>query len=719
MHAGDNSILKTIESSGRTINEITEQLPLGIYFVKENGDFLFANNYCRSLFNISNNELLNTNIGDYYYHSDDRKKYTDLLLKDLSEDYFHIQILPLKINGNNKFYKDIAKPIFDTEDNLLGFFGYIIDVTDEYRQRLLVENLPAGIYCLNESNEIKKVNQAMLDILGYSTEDQLLGKKISDLYVDMKEYNHFDESIKKEGSVKNAIIRLIKANGEILFAVTNSFGLFDPNDNYLGREGTIIDVSSNERYIELLHHIPLGYYHIRIEDDVNKVIDCNSHFIELFELGTKEDAKDLDVARLFQDKKELTNLNKMLNDQKGLPLLGHHIRAKSIENSQLSVEVNIQPISDIHGAIKERIGIIRDISDEVALHVLRQDIGQLLHTYSSTLNMIKLSLKPIIFTFRPDPFKLDEQLNIHDIEEQLDKIIGRVIREIEELVSNITHKYRGPVPAFKGYSEMLRFKKVLKNYKQQFIYPELFYANIRHLTQQLLRSLPSAEKSNIYNLPEVILECRNLERISNLIAIHNISDAITEIEYPINAMREYISLGIKSMEEEIVVDIQDLLSQSRLNLAEYATFKKVTIDEDVYSGINTIKCVKRDMIRVFMNILHNAIKYSWDRKNGKRWVQIKIKQIEDKLVLEFENYGVPIPKDEIINGSIYELGFRGRESGDRGRPGTGVGLADVKRTLEKFKGKIKIESIPTDTITRYGDVPYITTVKVSLPIWSN
>jgi signal transduction histidine kinase len=83
----------------------------------------------------------------------------------------------------------------------------------------------------------------------------------------------------------------------------------------------------------------------------------------------------------------------------------------------------------------------------------------------------------------------------------------------------------------------------------------------------------------------------------------------------------------------------------------------------------------------------------------------------------FENFGVPISKDEIENGSIFQFGYRGMSSSDRGRMGSGIGLYDARSTAIRYGGNISIESHPVHPGTPEEDytVPHLTKVIFSLP----
>ncbi|MCL5037435.1 MAG: sensor histidine kinase [Chloroflexi bacterium] len=129
---------------------------------------------------------------------------------------------------------------------------------------------------------------------------------------------------------------------------------------------------------------------------------------------------------------------------------------------------------------------------------------------------------------------------------------------------------------------------------------------------------------------------------------------------------------------------------------------------------------KRDVVRAISNLIHNAIKYSWNRDSDeKRWVTIRSKIVDKEVWIEFENFGVPITKEEIDHEIIFEIGVRGRLSHDRGRTGTGVGLSDARRIARRHGGDVVISSRPVSPGGREDDYlknPFITTAILKLPL---
>ena len=118
--------------------------------------------------------------------------------------------------------------------------------------------------------------------------------------------------------------------------------------------------------------------------------------------------------------------------------------------------------------------------------------------------------------------------------------------------------------------------------------------------------------------------------------------------------------------------------------------------------------------RAFMNIIHNAVKYSYEGSlNNKRYIEIIGKYYPDQFSIEVINYGIGITKGEIESGDIFKEGYRGDLSVDRNRTGSGLGLFEVKKIIDRHNGQIDIRSDPK-TDNEFG--PYKTTVKVFLPL---
>ena len=132
-------------------------------------------------------------------------------------------------------------------------------------------------------------------------------------------------------------------------------------------------------------------------------------------------------------------------------------------------------------------------------------------------------------------------------------------------------------------------------------------------------------------------------------------------------------------------------------LESIAEKKNLLFQVDFNNGFKVIDAVPNQIDIVFRCLLENAAKYSFNGKsNDKRTINIRFKdtRLDDVKALQvsIQNYGCLISQEEIEQRRIFELGYRGDFSGDKGRQGTGSGLYLVDRIVEAHYGEIYLES---------------------------
>jgi two-component system, OmpR family, phosphate regulon sensor histidine kinase PhoR len=125
----------------------------------------------------------------------------------------------------------------------------------------------------------------------------------------------------------------------------------------------------------------------------------------------------------------------------------------------------------------------------------------------------------------------------------------------------------------------------------------------------------------------------------------------------------------------IILDVID-------NLYDLLTSKNIEIN--LTGDDYLIKADKRDIYKLFRNLIENAIKYN--KENG--LISINISKHINKTKIEIKDTGKGIPYTEIDR--IFERFYRINET--RKTPGTGLGLAIVKHIVNKYSGTIQVES---------------------------
>ncbi|MCS7458787.1 ATP-binding protein [Paenibacillus doosanensis] len=98
------------------------------------------------------------------------------------------------------------------------------------------------------------------------------------------------------------------------------------------------------------------------------------------------------------------------------------------------------------------------------------------------------------------------------------------------------------------------------------------------------------------------------------------------------------------------------------------------------------------LMRVFENLIANAIKYGQD---GKR-IDIELRRAQDRAVVRIINYGPPIPAVDLPH--IFERFYRVEKSRSDETGGTGLGLAIAKSIVDMHNGTMDVASSEERTV---------------------
>ena len=140
------------------------------------------------------------------------------------------------------------------------------------------------------------------------------------------------------------------------------------------------------------------------------------------------------------------------------------------------------------------------------------------------------------------------------------------------------------------------------------------------------------------------------------------------------------------------IDMMNLLHRCKDLFNRFAQKHRVKIFiEDPYRRIGhfnpLVEAEYDPLLRVFKNLFHNGIKYSL---GSQRYLRISVDGFVDSLRVTIGNFGYGIKESECLK--IYEEGYRGELVRDLHRTGSGIGLSEVKRILDRHKATINVTS---------------------------
>lgn len=226
--------------------------------------------------------------------------------------------------------------------------------------------------------------------------------------------------------------------------------------------------------------------------------------------------------------------------------------------------------------------------------------------------------------------------------------LNNYIQYQKQFVSNVSHELKTPLAAIQGFSQYL-YEEEKEDEELNKIYFHLYHESERltKLIDELL-ILSKFDKA----APELKTERTLLSELMNIVLI-------------------------------------DLKAKAELN----GISVKTSYQNEIYVEVNKIL-----MLHAIGNVLDNAIKYSLE--GGVITVEILLDQ--NKAVLKIIDEGIGIQKDELL--LVQERFYRGGNSNIA--KGSGLGLSLCREIVEKFDGKVILES----------EVGVGTTVLVLLPL---
>jgi PAS domain S-box-containing protein len=152
-----------------------------------------------------------------------------------------------------------ASVVKDEKKNIIGREGTFRDITENYKIRKILEDMPTMAYQVkneNGKNRISYCNKAFAKKFGYSRPEEVIGIEVRKLYADKSDVNHFERALRdadeKDESLLDYRLRVKKKTGERFLVEIDSQLLKDHIGNIFGRQGTLRDATIKVQLEEIL-----------------------------------------------------------------------------------------------------------------------------------------------------------------------------------------------------------------------------------------------------------------------------------------------------------------------------------------------------------------------------------------------------------------------------------------------------------------------------------
>jgi signal transduction histidine kinase len=402
-----------------------------------------------------------------------------------------------------------------------------------------------------------------------------------------------------------------------------------------------------------------------------------------------------------------------------------------VNTRELFVEDYCRIMENDKGHVIGFVGCVSDITKDIEtkrrerelrerVEELTFDIGRILHANNTTLVMMNETLKSTAKVLEPNPFGSLSVPLTEEVERVLDEHSRHLVSALTRFLQTGSPERRAKALSDEQWKMLSEKAELLEHYKENIAVEELRAPTLGDVAYDVIQichaiSQGILPRESIRDLQQSAFQ---LERVATLYDALKTRDAVFQMEYTLQSLREYVTSDVRTTGRKSKHTVKHLIDQAVRRLTGFSQSSRVNIDvRDVPNA--ELQVDEREIIRALGNLLHNAIKYSWRRDKTKpSWVSIRA-FIKDYIVhIEFENWGVGISHDE--QELVFQLGYRGQLSTERGRLGTGIGLTDARRVARSHGGDVVIESKPTKIVSEhdpeYFNQPFLTKVTLTLPL---
>ena len=209
-----------------------------------------------------------------------------------------------------------------------------------------------------------------------------------------------------------------------------------------------------------------------------------------------------------------------------------------------------------------------------------------------------------------------------------------------DFVDNVTHELRTPLALIRMYAETLEMDRVSSEKKQMHYYKMI-----------------SSESERLTHI------------VNNMLDFSRIESGMKEYKFEYSDLSSIVRQTLKQYKYHLKQH------NCRLELSINCHSCMVFLDEEA-------------VIRAFINLLDNAVKFSSDKKR----ILVSLDEEHDNVVLSVEDFGVGISVSDLK--MIFEKFYRVESHMGNSTHGSGLGLSIVKHIMDMHGGKVTVTSKP-------------------------
>ena len=631
------------------------------------------------------------------------------------------------------------KPIYDKKNAFIGYRASIRDITGRKRAEQEVmetqerfsdffKNAPIGFHIFGPDQIIADINDAELEMIGYSR-DEIVDKKTWAELIIPEERQQFKEhwhNIISKGQVRDLEYTLVHKDGHHINVILNASSRFDKNGNLINTRGSVLNITERKRSEQEIERIfnTTGYM-ICVANMDGYFKRINFSFEQILGYSSKELLRKPFFEFIHPDDVEKTKAVIEEELSKGVQVIGFENRYRCKDGSYKWLSWTSRPIVEegIMYAIAHDVTTRKEAeqalrkSEELAKASFNatSDMVYLVDTDGNALAVNEIAArrfgetpdellgKNTLSYFPPDLAKsrklyadkvarTGKPVHFQDEREGYFSDIsiyptfdsqGKVDR-LAIFVTDITKRKRAEQASFKLNKELDAKNKELES---------ILYAVSHDLRSPLVNIQGFGyELSQSYDLILSALmnkgKIGDMEKAVNIALNKDIPNALdfilassAKMDSLLSGLLDYCRLGTVAMNVKSI-DMNTMMTDVSGNMEYQIKETKAKVDIEPL-----LPCLgdPSQINRVFTNLVTNALKFLDESRPGR--IRIYGRSLDDQSIYCVEDNGIGIAPEH--HEEIFEMFY---ELEPEKRKGDGLGLTIVKRIIDRHNGRIWVES---------------------------
>ena len=123
----------------------------------------------------------------------------------------------------------------------------------EARFTELFETLQEGIYIVSPEDKILEVNPALVNMLGYRSKEELLSKKVTEVFVDELQRDAITRELNRESGPHSHELTLRRKDGRPVYCLNTTSAVRDTSGRIVRYQGALVDITERRAIEKQLH----------------------------------------------------------------------------------------------------------------------------------------------------------------------------------------------------------------------------------------------------------------------------------------------------------------------------------------------------------------------------------------------------------------------------------------------------------------------------------